>query len=78
VWAALDCPSGFGFFDIDTYALLGQLTAELKAAVPIGDELVVAGWSLGSERKKHYAASAIFDHSGTALAAARATWIRIG
>ncbi len=78
VWAALDCPSGFGFFAIDTFAVLGQLTAELRAPVPIGSELVVAGWSLGSERRKHFAGSAIFDATGAVLAAARATWIRIG
>ncbi|MDJ0924618.1 MAG: hotdog fold domain-containing protein [Acidimicrobiia bacterium] len=78
LWAALDCPSGFGFFDVDTFAVLGQLTGDLRAPVPIGDELVVAGWSLGSERRKHFAGSAIFDGSGTVLAAARATWIMIG
>ncbi len=78
VWAALDCPSGFGFFAVDTYAVLGQLTAEPKTPVPIGDEVVVVGWSLGGERRKHFAGSAIFDAAGTVLAAARATWIRIG
>lgn len=78
VWAALDCPSGYGFFDVDTYAVLGQLTADLRDRVPIGEEAVVAGWSLGEERRKHYAGSAIFNASGAVLAAARATWIRIG
>lgn len=78
VWAALDCPSGFGFFTVDTFAVLGQLTVELRAPVPVGHELVVAGWSLGCERRKHFAGSVIFDVSGTVLAVSRATWIRIG
>ncbi len=78
VWAALDCPSGFGFFEVDTFAVLGQLTAELRSPVPIGRGLVVVGWSLGSERRKRFAGSAIFDSTGAVLAAARATWITIG
>jgi hypothetical protein len=79
VWAALDCPSYFGFFAgrEAQRALLGRLTARLDARPRVGEACVLAGWSLGQEKRKLHAASALFSEERGLLAIARATWILI-
>ena len=76
VWAALDCPSYFGG-PVGRLAVLGRLTAQLRAAVQVGVPYVVLGWRGSSEGRKHDAASAIVDADGTAVAVARARWIEL-
>ena len=78
VWAALDCPS----YTPDLWAagppsLLASLQAEQLAPVPAGEPLVVVGWSLGGEGRKHRSATAILAADGRVLARAEALWIRI-
>jgi hypothetical protein len=77
VWAALDCPGAFanGFPEIPM--VLGRLTVELIRPVRAGQPLVVLGWSEGSERRKHFAGTAILADQGELLAQARAAWIRL-
>jgi hypothetical protein len=81
VWAALDCPSYFGFFaEGDTpapRALLGRLTARVDACPVAGERCVLQGWSLGREGRKLHAGSALFSDRRGLLALARATWIQI-
>jgi hypothetical protein len=76
VWAALDCPSYFGL-DRAPMALLGRLTARIDRLPEIGEPLVVIGWPMGVDRRKHYAGSALVDGDGDEVAAAAATWIEI-
>ena len=76
VWAALDCPGYFATMgSAPRPALLGELTAELREAVPVGEELVVYAWPTGAEGRKLYAGSAIASASGEILACAMSTWI---
>jgi hypothetical protein len=77
VWTALDCPGQFAYLvsGIRT-GLLGRMTARILQAVPGDRDLVVTGWRLGIERKKHFAATALFDAAGETLyAIAEQTWI---
>lgn len=74
VWAALDCPGYFGAVE-GAAALLGRMTADLRADVLPGQPHVVVGWKLGEEGRKRFAGTAIFDRSGRCLAKAKQVWI---
>ena len=78
MWAALDCPSWYGYAAFHEPAppiLLGRLTAELLDLPHAGDACVVMGWFLGREGRKIRCASAVFGPKGRALAWAEATWV---
>lgn len=78
-WAALDCPSWFGFHCFNAFdeglMLLGRLAARIDALPRAGDRCVVAGWHLGREGRKIHCGSALYSEDGTVLAIGRATWI---
>jgi hypothetical protein len=78
-WAALDCSGGLGAIGQDppsTPYLLGRITAWLLGAVHVGEPHVVVGWRKGDGGRRLLAGSAIYTATGTAVAVARATWIR--
>jgi hypothetical protein len=77
VWAALDCPSYFGLETLPK-ALLGRLTARIDRVPEIGEPLVVLGWQLEVDGRKHHAGSALTSADGEVLARASATWIEVG
>lgn len=77
IWAALDCPGYFAVEDRAGLALLGRIGVHLSAPVPCGEELIVCGWGMGSEGRKHRAGTALFDRQGTLLAASAQTWITL-
>jgi hypothetical protein len=77
VWAALDCPGAFANGFPGIRMVLGRLSAEVVRPVKPGQSCVVLGWSEGSERRKHFAGTAIFGDQGELLALARATWISL-
>lgn len=76
VWASLDCPGAYatGVPGRGT-VVLGQLTARIDRVPEAGERCVVVGRSLGSDGRKHGAATALFAESGELLALARALWI---
>lgn len=78
VWAALDCP---GYFAVTGERLqpmvLGELCAELRAAVPVGETLVAFAWPLQVEGRKAHCGSAVATREGEVLAVGRGTWIRL-
>ena len=76
VWAALDCPSYFGLENAPV-ALLGRLTARIDRLPEVGERLVVIGWPMGVDGRKHFAGSALLDEAGDEVAVAAATWIEI-
>jgi hypothetical protein len=76
VWAALDCPSYFGLHGAPM-ALLGRLTARIDRLPEVGEPLVVIGWPIAADGRKHYAGSALLDEHGDEVAVAAATWIEI-
>jgi hypothetical protein len=78
VWAALDCP---GYFAVTAgrhrYMLLGRMSAAVHHRPRPADRCVAAAWHIGSEGRKHFAASALVSESGRLLGQARATWIEV-
>lgn len=76
-WAVLDCP---GYFAVATGAqkmLLGSLAARIDRAVSVGEQCIVSAWSLGSEGRKHRAATALYGADGECVARALAVWIEL-
>jgi hypothetical protein len=76
VWAALDCPSYFALPGAPL-ALLGRLTASIDRLPEIDEPLVVIGWPIGSDGRKHFAGSALADGNGEIVAHGAATWVEI-
>jgi len=76
VWTALDCPGQFAYMAAGIRTgLLGRMTARMLAPVPAAADLVVIGWRLEIDGKKHFAGTALFDDNGGLCAFARQTWI---
>jgi hypothetical protein len=76
VWTALDCPGQFAYMVSGVRTgLLGRMTGRLLAPVPAEIDLVVIGWRLNVEGRKHFAGTALFDRTGTLYGYARQTWI---
>lgn len=77
-WAALDCPSGYAAVPAGAPPhVLGRLEAHVRASLRVGEEVVVAAWSLGHEGRKRWGATAVLGPQGALIAAARATWIAL-
>lgn len=77
VWAALDCPAGLAWLTAEPdlgAIVLGRMTARIEAAVPVGEPLVVAGWTDHAEGRKRGAGSGIWARGGQLLAASYTTW----
>lgn len=76
VWAALDCPGAIavGFPDRGEM-LLGRFAVTIDELPEPTGRCVVLAWPLGEDRRKLYAATALFGENGRLLARARATWI---
>jgi hypothetical protein len=74
-WAALDCPGYFAVSAGRRVMVLGEMQAHVDRCVHPGEPCTVIGWKLGSDGRKHYAGTAIFDEDGELCARAAATWI---
>jgi acyl-coenzyme A thioesterase PaaI-like protein len=77
LWAALDCPGYFAAGEQAGMALLGRMSAVLHRRVHAGEPLVVTGWPIDAEGRKHRVGSALHDANGELVAAAKATWITL-
>ena len=78
LWAALDCPGYFAVEEAAALALLGRMSARVERDVPAGEPLIVTGWPIASEGRKHHVGTALHDGGGALVACARSTWITIG
>jgi hypothetical protein len=80
VWAALDCPSWFGyasFVEHPPKTLLGRLSVVLAGRPRLGESCVVLGFFLGQEGRRVLCGSALYGEAGACLAYARATWVML-
>ena len=77
LWAALDCPGYFAAEKNAGMALLGRMSAVLHRRVHAGEPLVVTGWPIDTQGRKHHVGSALHDTNGELVAAAKATWITL-
>lgn len=73
LWGALDCPGAHAVGSTDLR--LGRITAQVSGRVRPGEHCTVAGWRLGSERRKHFTGTAVYDEEGNVAALASAVWI---
>ena len=77
-WAALDCPSYTpDLWDARAPEPAGAADRRAARARPAGEPLVVIGWALGADGRKHHSASALLGADGRMLARARALWIQL-
>jgi hypothetical protein len=77
VWAALDCPGYFAVEQEAGLALLGRMAATIHRPVRAGEQLVVTGWPIERDGRKHRVGSALHDAEGNLVAAATAMWITL-
>ena len=77
LWAALDCPGYFAAEDAAGLALLGKMSAVVHRKAHVGEPLIVTGWPIESEGRKHRVGSALHNANGELVAAASATWITL-
>lgn len=78
VWAALDCPGYFAVQKQAGVAVLGRIAARIDRMPEIGEALIVSGWRVASEGRKHRVGTALHNRDGETLAMAIATWMTIG
>lgn len=77
VWAALDCPGFFAVREQAGTALLGRFAASLLEPVVVGEPLIVSGWAVQHDGRKHHAGTALHREDGTPVACAIAIWISL-
>ncbi len=77
LWAALDCPGYFAVEGDSGPALLGRIAARIHERPPVGEPLIVSGWALGSDGRKHGAGTAIHGADGRLVAFARSVWVSV-
>jgi hypothetical protein len=76
-WAALDCPGGWSEDLEGRPSVLGRITARVDALPVIGEPHVVVGRRLGTEGRKTFTASTLYDTDGRVVATAEHVWIQI-
>ena len=77
IWAALDCPGYFAVQRLAGLALLGRMGVIIFNPPHTGEPLIVQGWAIGSDGRKHHAGTAIHSADGQWLAAASQTWVTL-
>jgi hypothetical protein len=76
-WAALDCVGGWAGDMEERKMVLGQMTAQIDALPVVGEPHVVVGRSRGSQGRKTFTSSTLYDSDGRVVARAEHTWIAI-
>jgi hypothetical protein len=76
-WAALDCVGGWAGDLTERMMVLAQITARVQTLPLIGQEHVVVGEARGTQGRKTWTASSLFDADGRALAVAEHLWIAV-
>ena len=77
VWAALDCPGYFAVENVARPAVLGRLGVHMFETRVESGPLIVSGWPILSDGRKHEAGTALHDRDGRLIAVGHATWITL-
>jgi hypothetical protein len=77
VWAALDCPGGWTLGLPGRPAVLGRMTAEVRAMPGVGERCVVVGKLDGRDGRKGFTRTTAYGADGRELGRAAAVWIEI-
>lgn len=75
VWAALDCPGGWTLGLPGRPAVLGRMTAEVRAMPTVGERCVVVGQLDGRDGRKGFTRTTAYGADGRELGRASAVWI---
>ena len=76
-WAALDCVGGWAGDLEERLMVLGRMTARVDALPEVGEPHVVVGGARGSEGRKTFTASTLYDTGGRVVAVAEHTWFAV-
>lgn len=76
LWAALDCPGYFAVQDRSGPAVLGRFAVHVEHWPRCDRPLVVAGWPISSDGRKHHAATALYADKRV-VAVGHAIWISL-
>ncbi|MEE9910367.1 MAG: hypothetical protein K4571_01480 [Deltaproteobacteria bacterium] len=76
IWTALDCPGAYALWELtDTKpGFLGRLVGGIEKPLRSGEPCVVAAWPAGSDGRKLYAGTALFNADGEIIGRTLATW----
>lgn len=77
IWAALDCPGYWAVSSKAGIAVLGRFAVAVHADRVPAQNLIVTGWPIASEGRKHRVGTALHDAHGRLLAAGEAVWITL-
>jgi hypothetical protein len=75
VWAALDCPGGWTLGLPGRPAVLGRMTAEVRAMPGVGERCVVVGQLDRRDGRKGFTRTTAYGADGRELGRAAAVWI---
>jgi hypothetical protein len=75
VWTALDCPGGWTLGLPGRPAVLGRMTAEVRAMPGVGEQCVVVGQLDGRDGRKGFTRTTAYGADGRELGRAAAVWI---
>lgn len=76
-WAALDCTGGWAGDFGERLMVLARMTARVDALPVIGEPHVVVGEARGTEGRKTWSATTLYDADGRAVGAAEHLWISV-
>ncbi len=76
-WAALDCIGGWAGDIEERKMVLGRMTAQVDALPLVAERHVVVGANRGTEGRKTFTASTLYDSDGRIVGRAEHTWIAI-
>jgi hypothetical protein len=79
LWSALDCTGGFAVLPLPEglAIVLGELCTSIVGTIQVGERCVVTGWPLGTEGRKRFAGSAVYNARSQLIAQARAVWFEV-
>lgn len=76
IWTALDCPGAYALWELTDVkpGFLGRLIGRIERPLRSGEPCVVAAWPAGSDGRKLYAGTALFNAEGQIIGRSLATW----
>jgi hypothetical protein len=77
LWAAMDCPGGWASDLIGRPMVLGRMTLRRDARPTVGEPHVVMGWTIGTDGRKTFSGTALYDQDEKLLALAQQTWFAV-
>jgi hypothetical protein len=78
LWAALDCPGGIAAYaDKPHPIVLGQITGQIYGQLRYDEPVIVIGWRVGVDGRKHMVGTALIAESGALIGKAQAIWLSL-